>query len=180
MGDSLVVNAVFVPLNRGYVAIVSPEDAEAVKARTWHCKIDPTGRAYAVGHVPGSGKRGRQERMHRFILGAKAGWLVDHKDGDGLNNTRENLRVCVSAENARNCRKYSRARTSKFKGVCLQPDGRWRAQICVAYHKINLGSYTTEIMAARVYDAAALEHFGEFARLNFAMEAIGQPKIKAG
>ena len=161
------IRAVPVPLNRGHVAIVSPEDVERVSDRQWHAKVDKDGRVYAVGHVPGSGKRGRSERMHRFILGAQAGWIVDHRDGDGLNNTRDNLRVCVSAQNARNCRKYSRARTSKFKGVCLQPDGRWRAQICVDYRKINLGSYATEIMAARVYDQAARKHFGEFARLNF-------------
>lgn len=66
---------------------------------------------------------------------------------------------------------YSRARTSRYKGVYLQTDGKWRAQICVNYRKLNLGSYATEIAAARVYDAAALEHFGEFARLNFPMEA---------
>jgi len=111
--------------------------------------------------------------MHRVILGAADPAVkVDHRDGDGLNNRRSNLRKSTNAENIRNQAPHRDKKTSKLKGVCFYPKtGRYRAQIMADYRKVNLGSYATAEIAARVYDAAARELHGEFARVNFPQEA---------
>jgi hypothetical protein len=155
-----VVNGVEIPLTRGFVAIVDPEDAERVLAAgSWHVK--PNGRVmYARREVQ------RQPRrwvlMHTFITG----WpQTDHRDGDGLNNRRSNLRPATKAENGRNRRLHSN-NTSGYRGVSRSRQ-RWFAQIKVDGRKVSLGMYADPVDAARAYDQAAREHFGEFARLNF-------------
>lgn len=105
--------------------------------------------------------------MHRLIIGAEKGQLVDHRDLDGLNNQRSNLRVCGSAQNALNRVKQKGAFSSQFKGVSKR-EGQdvWRAAINIAGRRIRLGNFKIEIEAARAYDKAAVEHHGEFANIN--------------
>ena len=91
--------------------------------------------------------------------------VVDHMDGDGLNNRRENLRVCTHRQNI----EASRSRTgfSQFKGVTFdKARGVWIAQIKVNYARKFLGRYDSQVKAAQAYNAAALIAFGEFAVLN--------------
>ena len=104
--------------------------------------------------------------MHRLIADAPTDAVVDHKDGDGPNNQRYNLRICTQQQNARNRRKIGG--TSRFKGVS-QNKGRknWRAQIRDNNRTIYLGSYSSEEEAAKAYDSAAKERFGEYAGVNF-------------
>lgn len=166
--QSKPADAIVVVLNRGRHALVSYEDYERIAALHWSVKTDRWGCEYARAHVPGSGKRGKCITMHRFILDAKKGQIVDHRDGNGLNNTRQNLRLCTTAENIRNQKAHqTRKAHSRLKGVYRLPDGRWRAQIMVQYKKKNLGTFPDEIAAARAYDAAAKDLHGAFARLNF-------------
>jgi hypothetical protein len=102
--------------------------------------------------------------MHTMLTG----WsLVDHKNGNGLDNTRTNMREATNQENARN--QHKRAGTSsQYKGVCFIPvGGRWMASICLSGRSVHLGYHATEELAALAYDTAAREHFGEFARPNF-------------
>jgi hypothetical protein len=107
---------------------------------------------------------GRHLYMHRLIAGFAE---VDHRDGDGLNNRRSNLRDATHAQNAGNARKQP-GRTSQFKGVCwARRSGKWRASIGVNHRSRYLGEYSEEEAAARAYDVAAREAWGEFARLNF-------------
>jgi hypothetical protein len=110
--------------------------------------------------------------MHRFLLLPERGVLVDHINGDGLDNRRMNLRLANHSQNAANRCKPQRSRsTSRYKGVFFEASGkrkkRWRALIKVDGQTIHLGSYSEEIEAAVAYDIAAKKHFGEFAKLNF-------------
>jgi hypothetical protein len=107
------------------------------------------------------------QKMHRLILGIADPKLdVDHRDGDGLNNCRSNLRVATRQQNGSNQRK--RANSNTYKGVCFDKSrNRWLAGIKVNYKRINLGRFESEIEAAQMYDVAAKELHGEFARLNF-------------
>lgn len=110
--------------------------------------------------------------MHRVLLDAPPGMAVDHRDGDGLNNVRSNIRLVTNAQNTWNS--SSRGGSSRFKGVCRSRRGHWQASITIDGRQRSLGyDFLTEEEAARVYDAAALDLYGEFARLNFpdAMEA---------
>lgn len=105
-------------------------------------------------------------QMHRHILGLGGGHsqIPDHRDRDGLNNTRENLRLADHSLNRANGRA---SRNGKFKGVFLRKkDGRYRAIIQIAGVRRHLGCFDTPEAAARAYDAAAEAGFGEFALTN--------------
>ena len=106
-------------------------------------------------------------RMHRVITGAVEGMVVDHRDHDGLNNTRDNLRVCKQGDNCKNVSVHKNA-TSKYLGVYFDKVHRkYRAQIQVNKKKVYMGLFMIEIDAAKAYDIKAKELFGEFANLNF-------------
>lgn len=163
-----------IPLTMGKEAIVDASDYEWLIRFNW--KYDPDG--YAMRNALAAERNGRgyyNIRMHREITKAEKGMQVDHINGDTLDNRRGNLRVCTKTENGRN-RNPVKGTTSRFKGVCM-PKGRvkWWASIHVNDKKLYLGSYENEEEAARVYDKAALEHFGEYARLNFpaVLDAVG-------
>lgn len=106
--------------------------------------------------------------MHRFLLNAPVGIQVDHKNRNGLDNQRHNIRLCVSSENQYNKIGWSK---SGFKGVGLNyykmKSIRYRAYIQYNKKLIHLGYYNTAEDAARVYDIAAKKYFGEFAFTNF-------------
>jgi hypothetical protein len=106
--------------------------------------------------------------LHRVITGATKGMDVDHINGDRLDNRRSNLRVCSRSENMKNARKRSRC-SSKYKGVTwVKSKKRWRAQITMVECKgsKHIGYFKSEIDAARAYNEAAKEYFGEFAKIN--------------
>lgn len=154
-----------IPLSRGLVAIVDAIDAPSLLAMgNWHA-ISSGHTFYAVTHRPRSQGRGTLG-MHRVILGVGEGVEVDHRDGQGLNNTRLNLRACSHAENARNRGVDRRSRTG-FKGVSPFRDG-FRATIGIGGGRTqHLGVFETAEDAAVAYDLAALDIHGEFARTNF-------------
>jgi hypothetical protein len=104
--------------------------------------------------------------MARAILRAGKGQVVDHINGDTLDNRRQNLRLCTNRENVINS-KIRSDNTSGYRGVhwCTQK-AKWKAQINVHGKLIHLGFYTDKESAAMMYNAAAIEHFGEYARLN--------------
>jgi hypothetical protein len=142
------------------------DDAHALVAghKWW---LDVGGRNhYAVARIDG-----RNVSMHRLIMGAAGGTVLDHIDGDGLNNQRANLRFCTRAQNFQNAGwRNTPGRTARFKGVwrVKGPCRRcWRAGITAFRKYKNIGSFWTEEEAARSYDSEARVLHGQFARLNF-------------
>lgn len=149
-------------LNHGHVALVDDADAGLVMKYRWRSwKQRKTGVIYALATTPRS--EGHQNiRMHNLIAGQL---YVDHRDGNGLNNQRGNLRPATNQQNSANA--PGRGGSSKYKGVCFRRrSGRWRAYIRVNGAQIDLGEFRTEVEAAIAYNSAAAEHFGEFARPN--------------
>jgi hypothetical protein len=162
-----------IKLAHGYAALVDDHDYEYINQFKWHALVQksrspsPLIRVYAVrNYIAPSGKYSTQ-RMHRLILGITDAKLdVDHRDGDGLNNCRGNLRVATRLQNGSNQRK--RANSNTYKGVCFDKSRKlWMAGIKVNYKRLNLGRFPSELEAAQIYDIAAQELHGEFARLNF-------------
>lgn len=123
--------------------------------------------------IQGDDKRGRYvyrggrrgEVLHRVIMGAPKGLVVDHINGDTLDNRRSNLRVCTNAQNLRNQKPVG---SKGAKGVCWRErTQKYRATICLNYKRTELGGFETENEAALAYDIAALRLHGDYARLNF-------------
>ena len=111
--------------------------------------------------------------MHREIMNPPAGLVVDHKNCDGLDNRRSNLRFATQAQNTLNRRKKKNA-VSQFRGVWFYK-GKWGSQISSQGKRIFLGRFDNEIDAAKAYDEAARKYHGEFARLNFPESATKTP-----
>jgi hypothetical protein len=104
--------------------------------------------------------------LHRLVCGAKDDQLVDHINGNSLDNRKANLRIADSRQNARNQGKRSQSSASRFKGVSAEGNG-WRARIRTDFGPLYLGKFDDEVAAAFAYDCASLEHHGEYGRRNF-------------
>lgn len=151
-----------ISLTRGYTALVDDSDYEKLKTYKWSAG-GPKGYLSAQ-----RAQNGKTIRMHRQILGlldAPSNVFVDHRNGDTLDNRRSNLRACDNRLNQGNARK--RGGSSRYRGVSWHEVSKgWRAQIRIKGMKVHLGIFKDEEDAARAYDKAASQHFGDFARLN--------------
>ena len=159
-----------ITLSRGKVALVSDEDYERVSQYKWYAvDWDGTGKSwYARRRFITDGVR-RYVSLHRFIMGVPDSIKVDHIDGDGLNCQRYNLRHATHQQNSQN-RRIGANNTSGYKGVVFvrrAKTRRWQAQIEHNCKTLYLGRFESAVEAARAYDHAARELFGEFARPNF-------------
>lgn len=150
-----------IPLTQGKFAIVDTKDYERLAQYKWHA-VKMHGIYYARRKV-----NGKFIQMHREILNVPVGFVCDHKNHNGLDNRRCNLRICTHAQNIQNSRPRTDG-TSRYKGVSWNRRNRkWRASICHGGHSIYIGYYDYEADAAIAYDDTAIELFGEFACLNF-------------
>lgn len=156
-----------VALTRGLFVRISPEDVEAVSACTWSALPHPSGHVAVGKPVPNDGPR-KQVMMHRFIMDAPNDMVVDHINGDRLDNRRENLRICTRSENQRNRRRAPVTNSTGYLGVSFASDrGMYVAQIHHLGQRYWLGQFSSAKEAAMARDKAALEMHGEFAALNF-------------
>jgi DNA repair exonuclease SbcCD nuclease subunit len=145
-----------------YKVFYSLEDADLVQSTNWYARKDTN--TFYVHSDKGV--------LHRVILDAEKGELVDHKDGNGLNNRRENIRIVTPQQNQHNRGKHKKL-SSRFKGVSWsKADQCWRAFIYFNWQQIYIGRFSDEIEAAKAYDAAALKYHKEYARLNFGSKAL--------
>lgn len=143
--------------------IASPEDLSWLQHFRWG--IDGKGRAYTNWFTS------KYEAMHRMVAGVRGSEQIDHINNDPLDNRRENLRICSASQNLMNKLPHAGAAVP-YKGVSFDKDGRklpYRAKIKVPEKLINIGSFATPEEAAQAYDAAAQEHYGEYARTNVSL-----------
>lgn len=163
-----------IPLTKGYVAIIDDEDADLAQ-RKWTAMV--SGKfVYGKRTIhPKMGDEIQKQRMillHREIIRRVIGRepqrneYVDHADGNGLNNSRSNLRLCTPSQNGQN-RKKKDGTKSKFKGVVENkncPNKPWEAKLKINRKNILLGSFATQEEAHAAYCEAGRKYFGEFFR----------------
>jgi hypothetical protein len=162
-----------IQLTKGKVTFVDDKDFEWLNQWKWQANKQ-TYKNITNFYAVRSGKRINGKRlgikMHRFILNAPKGIEVDHRDTDGLNNQRYNLRLCTCQQNNMNINPY-RGCSSKYKGVGWhKKNKKWQVQIALNRKSKHLGYFVSETEAALAYNFAATKLFGEFARLNIIEE----------
>lgn len=147
-----------IELTQGMVALVDDDDYDRLMAcGSWHY-----GQGYARREFRANGKR-KGVLMHRFIVGEPDGLIIDHIDGDPLNNQRANLRLCTHSQNVRNQKSPHSNSKSGVKGVYWSvARGKWQADIRVNGKTIHLGRFTELLEAAEAYNAASAKYHGEF------------------
>lgn len=153
--------AAVLPLTKGMSTVVDAEDYSMLCGDKW-IAVAGNSTFYAVR------RRGRKQiSIHRLVMNAPEGMVVDHINHNGLDNRKCNLRICTIAQNSCNQRSLAGS-SSRYKGVWLNKhDKIFTASIGYNGRKIHLGTFADETEAARAYDAKAREFFGEYAFLNF-------------
>jgi hypothetical protein len=154
----------WIELGHGRFTLIDESCFPLTSERTWY--FSPNGKdrsGYVVSKI-----NGRHVKLHRLLTEAKPGEVVDHINGDPLDNRMANLRVTNQTNNTTN-RHGVVGRKSPYKGVVCKPDMKkpWRSRIVVSGKDVYLGFFDTAEEAARVYDEAARRFHGAFARLNF-------------
>jgi hypothetical protein len=155
---------------KGYPVIIDEEDLAKVEGFTWraHKIKDQPWLIYFRSYTTGSHTTRKEVLLHRLIAGGfhKDGIVIDHRDGDTLNNCKTNLRRCTTSQNTSNARKMT-GKSSPYKGVTLDAKtGKWKVTITHKGVSEHLGYFTDIILAARTYNNRAQVLFKEFARLN--------------
>jgi hypothetical protein len=154
-------------LGESKFTIVDPQDFYSLNIFNW-CPKENGPNVYAVRLVSAPDRKTKIVSLHREIMNSPAGLLVDHQNGDGLDNRRANLRLATHSQNQCNKGKTRKNSSSRYVGVFFEKhSGKWVARIVVNGRRIWLGRFTSELDAAMAYDNAAKIYHKEFARLNF-------------
>lgn len=163
-------------LATGEQAIVDDEDFPRVSGYRWKRKKEPSGNIYAASSVPHSRGYGQTTvLLHRIILNAPKGMTVDHRDGDGLNNRRENIRLATDQQNIRSFQRKRKGKTSRYRGVWWsKPQRKWIASIMIregdGWIRAFRGEFHDEHQAALAFNEHAL-------RLGFSPEALNKVEV---
>jgi len=160
------MNSRSIPLTQGKFAIVDEDDFEKLSPFKWHAYRRKGKTNYYARR--GFWKDGKWTvvAMQNVICPPPKGKLVDHKNGNSLDNRKSNLRLCTTSQNAQNKRKMLKKGTSIYKGV-YRSRNRWAAHIGARENRRYLGRFDNEMDAALAYDEVARQRFGEFALVNF-------------
>jgi len=151
-----------IELTRGKFTLVDDDDYDKFNPNFSWWLFPGRGTDYAI-----TIKSGKSLFLHRAIMNAPKGLQVDHINGNGLDNRKENLRLCTATQNKRNVKNNKRNK-SGYRGVSLDArSGKYKAQISTGEKILSLGSFDDPVDAAKAYDNAALKYHGEFASLNF-------------
>jgi hypothetical protein len=154
-----------IQLTNGGVALVDDEDFDELNKYKWFSHKEKY-TTYAWRHIRKGSHQYGKIKMHRQILNSEDNQLVDHINGNGLDNRRSNIRLCTSQQNQMNKVKSENC-SSGFKGVSYHSQNKkWRATINFNRKQISIGCYPSEKEAAIAYNNRAIELFGEFARPN--------------
>lgn len=149
-------------LTNGHVLLFDEEDSELISQHNWHAwRCRPTAPYYAATNVKLSNGKKTIKYLHRLLAG-ESGMEVDHRNGNGLDNRRSNLRISTRQQNAANIG-LSKANKSGYKGVCWI---KRRNSYKVTFQLKHLGYFKDAWEGAQAYNAAAIQTNGEFARLN--------------
>jgi len=149
----------------GEFIVLIDDGATKILSHKWGVTKNISG-FYAVRSDYSTGKK-KTVILHRCITNCPRGKVVDHKNGNTLDNRKSNLRICTIAENSKNQKKTYNGKTSVYKGVYLKNKrNKYVAEICANRVKHHLGYFETEIEAAEAYNTAAIQYHGEFANLN--------------
>lgn len=146
--------------NESKICLFDKGDESIFNSATW--RVFKHGKVFYLRAFVGKPKK--LKKFHQMVLPAKEGFVIDHINGNGLDNRKENLRYVTLSQNAMN-RSADFGKSVKSKGVAMAKN-RFRAKIMVRGKSYSLGCFSTEIEAAQAYNKAALLHFGEYARLN--------------
>ena len=158
-----------VPLTKGYVALVDEADYPKVTGKSWSARVclkaDGSLRTVYAFRTQWIDGRRRNVGLHHVVAGVPPGTLLDHADGDGLNNRRGNVRAATPSQNAQNCARSVR-NTSGVKGVYWSMGaGKWHARIKVSGRDHSLGLFRCITAAAVAYAKASRDMHREFGRL---------------
>src|SRR3989304_3991655 len=153
-------------LASGHKVSFDDKDFDLVSAYNWYLCKSKNERLYARGRLKINPRI--RVQMHRLIVDLLPNEDVDHKDDDGLNNQKDNLRKCSRSQNLQNKRKFPKDfSTSQYKGVCWDKvNQNWKSRIYIEGRRICIGNFNSEIIAAIAYNNAARSFFGDFARIN--------------
>ena len=159
----------YIPLTRGYEAVIDASDIHLVDGVHWHAcpdfRRDGTIRAVYAIRTDRTSPKPRSVSLHRVIAGTPPGFETDHIDGDGLNNRKANLRIATNVHNQHNQRLQSN-NSSGVKGVSWhKATNKWAAHIGIARRRKHLGLFSNLDDAAAAYARASAELHGEFGRV---------------
>jgi hypothetical protein len=147
---------------KGRTVLIDDSDVHLLDDLKWRV-VKNCGHEYVVRRPRDENGKEVYVPLHRVILAAPPGMVVDHRDGNGLNNQRSNLRLATHAENMRN-RKTQSNNLSGYKGATQRPDGKWRGAIAYNGRRYMRDGFPSPAAAHAWYVAKAIELHGEFAR----------------